>query len=174
MANAEGLTPKQARFVDEYLKDLNATAAYRRAGYARMSPNAENVTAIQVLRHPKVAKAIANRQKEYQSNSGITVQRVLDEYAKIAFLDARKFFDAEGNLVPLQTIDDSTAGALAGIEVNEIRGEGGVVTGYAKKIKITDKKGALDSLAKHLGMFVERHEHTGSVIIAATRHDEEV
>ena len=27
------LTPKQSRFVDEYLKDLNATAAYRRTGY---------------------------------------------------------------------------------------------------------------------------------------------
>lgn len=31
---ARGLTPKQQRFVEEYLTDMNATAAARRAGYS--------------------------------------------------------------------------------------------------------------------------------------------
>ena len=49
------LRPKQARFVQEYLIDLNGTHAAIRAGYA--APSAE-VTASQLLRFPKVAAAV--------------------------------------------------------------------------------------------------------------------
>ena len=34
-----GLTPKQTRFVDEYLVDLNATQAATRAGYSAKTAN---------------------------------------------------------------------------------------------------------------------------------------
>jgi phage terminase small subunit len=38
----KALSPKQKRFVDEYLIDTNATAAYKRAGYKCQGRAAEN------------------------------------------------------------------------------------------------------------------------------------
>ena len=50
-----GLTSKQSRFIDEYLIDLNATAAAIRAGY---SENTAATIAHENLRKPKIAEAI--------------------------------------------------------------------------------------------------------------------
>ena len=85
-----------------------------------------------------------------------TVERVLREYSEIAFLDIRQAFDAEGNLKPIQDFPESLARAISGIETEE-RFTLGVHTGRIHKIRVTNKLGALDSIAKHLGMFVERH-----------------
>jgi phage terminase small subunit len=151
------LTAKQACFVQEYLIDLNATQAAIRAGYSKKTAGQmgnEN------LKKPKIANAIAASQKKRAERTEITQDRVLAEYAKLAFLDPRKFFTAEGNLVPIQDLDDDTAAALAGMDVVENRGEGGAIVDYTKKIKISDKKGALDSIARHLGMFNDKLDLT--------------
>ena len=55
----EGLTPKQARFVLEYLKDGNGAAAARRAGYSQHTARA---VAAENLTKPHIARAIARRQ----------------------------------------------------------------------------------------------------------------
>ncbi|MBW3597201.1 MAG: terminase small subunit [Planctomycetes bacterium] len=52
-----GLTPKQQRFVEEYLIDLNATAAARRAGYLGTYA-ALRVTASNLVAKPNVRRAI--------------------------------------------------------------------------------------------------------------------
>lgn len=157
--DASKLTAKQQRFVDEYLIDLNATAAYKRAGYVGEGNTAESM-ASQLLRNIKVSDAIAAKQVKLQEKTGITQERVLAEFAKIAFLDPRKFYDESGNLIPVHLLDDDTAAALGGMDVTAMKNDGGSVD-YTKKIKIIDKKGALDSIARHLGMFVDKTELTG-------------
>jgi phage terminase small subunit len=166
------LTPKQQRFADEYLVDLNATAAYKRAGYLSKG-NAAEVCASKLLSNAKVTTYISAKRLQVSNKLDITVERVLAEYAKIAFVDVRKFYDEHGHLRPIHMLDDETAGALAGLEVDEISA-GENVIGQTKKIKITDKKGALDSIAKHLGMFVEKVEVTGNVTILASSTDEKL
>jgi phage terminase small subunit len=56
MPDERPLSPKQARFVEEYLQDLNATQAAIRAGY---SPKTADVQAFQILRIPKVRTALS-------------------------------------------------------------------------------------------------------------------
>ena len=51
-----GLTPKQQRFVEEYLVDLNATQAAIRAGYSKKTAEFQ---ASRLLRNVKVQKAIS-------------------------------------------------------------------------------------------------------------------
>lgn len=161
-------TAKQQRFADEYLIDLNATAAYKRAGYAGTGNTAE-VEGHRLLSNPKIRDYIASQQVALQAKTGITQERVLAEFAKIAFLDPRKFYDASGNLIPIHLLDDDTAAALGGMDVVEMAG-GMKMDGngpqhvpmHTKKIKIIDKKGALDSIARHLGMFVDKTELTGA------------
>lgn len=71
------LTPKQQRFVDEYLTDLNATAAYRRAGYAARTDNAAAASASALLRIPKVAAAVAEGQRARAERVELTQDMVV-------------------------------------------------------------------------------------------------
>lgn len=81
------LTPKQKRFADEYLIDLNATAAYKRAGYSVKSDNAAAVEAYKLLRNPKISAYIEERQKAREQRTEITQDMVLQRWWQIATAD---------------------------------------------------------------------------------------
>jgi len=155
---ARALTPKQKRFVEEYLIDLNATQAAIRAGY---SDKRADAIGYENLRKPEIAQFLSERMLAREQRTEITQDRVLAEYAKLAFLDPRKFYDQSGNLIPIHKLDSDTAAALAGMDVSASKGADGDIE-YTKKIKIADKKGALDSIARHLGMFVDKTELSGA------------
>lgn len=74
MAN---LTPKQQRFVEEYLIDLNATQAYIRAGYAVKSEDVAAATASKLLRNAKVQEAIQEAQEKLSNKAQVTVEMVV-------------------------------------------------------------------------------------------------
>lgn len=153
-----GLDGRRENFCQEYLIDLNGKEAATRAGY---SPKSAHVRASHLLADPKVASRIAELRNRMAEKTEITVQRIIEEYAAIAFLDPRKLFDAQGGPVPITELDDSTARAIAALETatESSRGEDGATT--IRKYKLSDKRAALDSLARHLGMFVDRQQITG-------------
>lgn len=68
------LNPKQLRFVQEYLIDLNAKQAAIRAGYA---PKAAQEQGSRLLSHAKVASEIAKRQAKVAEKAEITAEFVL-------------------------------------------------------------------------------------------------
>lgn len=155
------LTRLQQRFVEEYLVDLNATQAAIRAGY---SEKTAAIIGHENLQKPHIARAVEAAMAERSKRTEITVDRVLQEYARIGFLDPRKFLNEDGSPKDIIELDDDTAAALAGFEVMEIfegKGDARRFVGYLKKYKLVDKKGALDSIARHLGMFVDKTEITG-------------
>ncbi len=154
----KSLSPMQAAFVDEFLIDMNGTKAAIRAGYSERSAHVE---ASKLLTRPKIIRALANARKDLQRRTLITQERVLQEYAKLAFLDPRNFYDKSGQLKKVPDLDGDTAAALAGMNVKSIYGAEGNLEGYLQKIRFSDKKGALDSIARHLGMFVEKHQFVG-------------
>lgn len=150
------LTDKQLKFCLEYLVDLNATQAAIRAGY---SEDSASVIGCENLTKPNIQAYIANLKAKAAKKLEISKERVLKEYARIAFSDLRKLYDENGRLLTPHEIDDDSAAALAGIEVFEEfgfdkTGERQHI-GDTKKIKIHNKLQALDSLGKHLGLFEE-------------------
>ena len=80
------LTPKQQRFVAEYLVDLNGTQAAIRAGYS--AKTAEQM-AYQLLQKTSVKKAVSAGRKDQQDRTDITADRVLREAWNILTADAR-------------------------------------------------------------------------------------
>lgn len=68
------LTPKQSCFCREYLVDLNATAAAKRAGYAKGSAE---VQGCRLLKNDKVASRIAELQAEAADRNKVTVDAVI-------------------------------------------------------------------------------------------------
>ena len=178
IAAAKKLTPKQKRFVSEYLIDLNATQAAIRAGY---SPKTANEQGARLLANVSIAKAIQEARDKRQQRTEITQDRVLQEYARLAFYDPRKLFQPDGTPKPIEELDTDTAAVLAGLEVREEfegTGQDRVFIGYTKKYKLANKLGALDSLAKHLGMLdgkgrePENEMQTGVIIMPEVIEDE--
>jgi len=116
------LTPKQARFVAEYLIDLNATQAAIRAGYSARTAASQGA---RLLKHGGVARAVQAAQQARALRTEITQDRVLQELARIAFFDIRRLYRADGSMKDPCELDADTAAALASIEVKEELERGG-------------------------------------------------
>ena len=160
------MNARQTLFVIEYLKDLNATQAAIRAGY---SVKTAEVIGFENLRKPKIAAAIQEAMDKRAKKAEITADRVLEEIAKLAFFDPRKFFRDDGTPIPIQELDDDTAMALSGIDVlEEFEGSGKdrVFIGYTKKFKLTDKKASLELLGRHLKLFTDKLDVNNKITVA--------
>ncbi|UXT87380.1 terminase small subunit [Staphylococcus aureus] len=68
------LTPRQVRFVNEYIKTLNITQSAIKAGYA---PNSAHVTGSRLLRNEKVDEYIKSQQDKIMDNSILTAKELL-------------------------------------------------------------------------------------------------
>ena len=149
------LRGRQQRFVEEYLVDLNAAEAVRRAGYRTKYPGKVGYL---LLEDPRIAAAINQAKLAQSQRTAITADRVLLEAARLAFLDPRKLFDTDGKMLPPSAWDDDTAAAIAGLEISEqydwIDGQK-VPSGQLKKIRLWSKPENLTLLAKHLRLLQE-------------------
>jgi phage terminase small subunit len=144
----EGLTPKQQRFVDEYLVDLNATQAAIRAGYSERTAaaiGAENLT------KPQIASAVQKATSERSERTKVTADRVVEELAKVGFSDMRKFTKWGPSGVSLKDSDSLEGDDAACVaEVSQTVTDGG---GGTLKFKLHDKVTSLKLLGQHVGMF---------------------
>ena len=80
----EAMTPKQQRFVREYLSDFNATQAAIRAGY---SPKGASVQGARLLANAKVQAEVEQLAKQKDDELGLSKERILHKLAQIAFSD---------------------------------------------------------------------------------------
>ena len=158
------MTAKQQRFVHEYLIDLNATKAAIRAGYK--SKNAE-VIGYQLLQKTSVAEAVHQAIERRAARLNIKADRVLDEFCKIAFADRAGIAQVKrGRVIVTDTskLTDEQKAALS--EVSE--------TQSGISVKLESKTEALKMIGKHLGMFVEKIEHSGNVKLTNQLSDEQL
>lgn len=94
------LTEKQQRFVEEYLIDLNASAAYKRAGYSAKG-NAAETCAARLLRNVQVQAAISELRAEQSEKTGVTAEWVLTEAADM-YREAKEAGDRKNALRALE------------------------------------------------------------------------
>lgn len=146
MAN---LSPKQQRFAEEYLVDLNATQAAIRAGYSEKTAKSQGQ---RLLTKVDIQEEIQRSRDARSHRTEITQDRVLLEYARIAFFDPAKLFGDDGRPLPLTQIDENTRRAIAGLDVCTV-GNGDMGAGEIQKFRIANKLTALEQVGKHLGMF---------------------
>jgi len=183
-AATQRLSMQQERFVHEYLAELphNATAAYARAGYTATG-SAARTAAARLLKQPAIQAAIATIRAKDAAKFEVTRERVLEEYAKLAFVDPRKYFRDDGSLKHPTEMDEASAAALQQFEVEEeyigdepdtdLEGQphGGALkrqhaktlaVGRTAKIKWSDKKSALDSIVNLMGWKKEEKSPLGT------------
>lgn len=90
------LTPKQQRFVDEYLVDLNATQAAIRAGY---SAKTARQIGERLLSNVDIQAALSARMKARETRTAITQDAVLSDIEAIKQDAMQKVADRFGNVL---------------------------------------------------------------------------
>ena len=134
------LNPKQEMFVQEYLKDLNATQAAIRAGYSEKTAQEQGS---RLLSHAMVKAAVEEAKAERVERIQIDqdyVLRIITETIERC-MQARPVKDAQGNPVMVETEN------------------GDIVPAFRFEPQAVLKGAEL--LGKHKGMFVEKREVTG-------------
>lgn len=172
------LTPKEARFVDEYLVDLNATQAAERAGYSKRTAGRQGHL---VMHREPVARAIAARMKRRAERVEIDQDWVLRKWIAIVEADESELVQylrdpcpdcwgdehadeidpnchachgrGRGRVIVTDTreMSEGAKALYAGVQV----GKEGI------RVSMHSKETALTNIARHLGMFPSKVELTG-------------
>ena len=155
------LTPKQEKFCQEYMVDLNATRAYQDVygcAYKSAKDNASRTIAID-----SVQKRIAGLKQEAAEASGVTQQMLIDEYKKIGFANIQDYLDAGNSIKDISKLPRDLTAAVESIQ-SDIRHDGGDSDGYTEKVKLKfyDKLKGLSDLGRHLGLFEKDNEQAGA------------
>lgn len=149
------MNPKQKRFVQEYLIDLNATQAAIRTGYSKRTAGEQ---ASRLLADVRIAAAVKAGQQKIAEKLEVTAEMVVRELARLGFSNMKDFaeFGPGGvTLKDLAEMDENAARCIAEVSESTSKDGGSV------RFKLHDKKGALDSLARHLGMFQDKTQLSG-------------
>ncbi len=150
------LNPKQERFCQEYLVDLNATRAAIRAGY---SPRTANEIGAENLAKPSIADRVAQLMAERQERTEVTQDEVVRELAFIAFSDTRHIeMDDHGRLQLAPDAPQHAMRAVQSVKHKKRVEKGGDVV-HEAEYRLWSKNDALKTLAQHLGMLREVVEH---------------
>lgn len=145
------LTELQARFVSEYLIDLNATQAVRRAGYQCKSDEAAAAQGSRLLTYAKVKEAIREAMEDREARTNVTADRVIRELAAIAFADPADYQRIRRGRLTLTGTEDIP------------RDKRRAVQGYKRtrdgpEVVLGDKMRALELLMRHLGLLDKQED----------------
>lgn len=160
------MTKKQKLFCEEYLIDLNATQAAIRAGY---SPETAGAIGSENLAKPEIRACIDRSMAERSKRTGINADRVVMELAKIALVNAADVINADDATLREDAAPEDTA-AIQSVKVKTFPTKDG--EGVEREIKMADKIKALELLGKHLGMFKDKVELSGSLDAEKSKMDD--
>ena len=150
-----GITPRQKRFVAEYLVDLNATRAAIRAGYS--ARNAGKIGP-RLVGESRIAAAIQAGRARLAERTEITAARVLEELGHIAFSDIGDVLDFTGDRPRLRAAKDIPERARSAVSSVKVKGYAEGVDRAAQEVEVLEfkfwsKTDALEKLGRHLGLF---------------------
>ena len=161
------LTTRQQRFVEEYMINLNASAAAIRAGY---SPKTARFIGHENLTKPNIQAAVTEARIRLAKRSEVTLDWVVAQYMKIASATIFDYLDfhPDGSVTPkMANILRDLGTGVAEYSEDEVRiesaksGQIRVVKRHIK-LRLANKLTALQALGKHLGMFEGNSASNGS------------
>ncbi len=163
MAKRGDLTPKQRRFVTEYLSNgRNAAAAYRAAYDTKLTGKSLANRASEMTTQAGIASVIAAADAKAAAaldravaRYAITKERISDELAKLAFVDSRRVYrwDEKGvTVLNSDELPDDVAAAVVSVS-HTVTKDGGTI-----RVQLADKRAALMDLARLHGHIIEKRD----------------
>lgn len=144
------ITPRQRRFVEEYLVDMNGRQAAIRAGYTATTAH---VQAAKMLKKDNITAAVTAGIALRSHRTEVEAEAVLRRLWQMANFDIRKLFKDDGSMKAITELDDETALGVVSIKVVELKDGDGNVRGYSKEARLVDLRAVLVDVGRHLGMF---------------------
>jgi len=152
------LSPKQKLFVNEYLVDLNASAAALRAGY---SPKSAGTIGYENLKKPQIQQALEIRRAELIEEGGgkiATPEEVLEGYTRDMRFDPGQLFDKNDKPIPIGKLPEELRLSLCSHRILETIKETEDATGKQEiilkrtiEVRYPDKTRVRDSFMKAIG-----------------------
>lgn len=150
-----GLTDLERAFLEEYLIEPNGTRAYQRVRPAATYDTARNAAA-RLLSRGCIRRELAKMRANRERRTGVTADRVIREWACIAFADLGDVFDFSGanlskgwvRLKPGKRIPPAARRAIAKIKRTPLPNGREAVD-----VQLHSKTDALDKLSRHLGLY---------------------
>jgi phage terminase small subunit len=158
------LNPQQELFVRQYVLDLNATKATIRAGYSKKGASSKGS---QLLANVKIKAAIEARMARRFEKVDIKADEVLALMRKFAFTDLSGVIEVRGGKTYISDTAVLTEDQMACI--SEIK-----QTADGVQVKLISREKMIELLGRHMGMFNDKLEHSGSLKVAHTMTDEEL
>lgn len=158
------LNPKQLRFCEEYVIDLNATQAAIRSGY---SQKAAKEVASRMLTNANIKAKIKELQSEIGKRLEITADMVVREFAKIGFSNIQDYIESGNSTLDISKIQRDKAASISALKViTSTHGTGkDKVVEKQVEFKLHDKISALEKIGKHIGFFEKDNSQQSTKIV---------
>lgn len=150
-------------FAKEYVIDLNGTRAAIAAGY---SAKTADVKASQLLAEVKVQRLVDNLLSARASKLDLKAEQVVEELRRLAFANMQDYMRVNADGWPELDLSTLTRDQAAAIQEFSEDATGGTGDGERRQVlrrrfKLADKRGSLELLGRHLGMFQDNVKVTG-------------
>lgn len=153
------LNKQQKLFGKQYvIKKFNGTKAAIAAGYSEKSAK---VMASQLLTKPNVQEYIQKFIEKQNNKLDITAERVLEEVARLAFIDTSAVYDKDDNLIPIHELPENISRAIASFETTHDKNGTPI-----KKYKFYKKEKALELLMRNLELLTDKHKLSGEFVFS--------
>lgn len=152
---------RHERFAQELAGGASQVEAYELSGYKPDTGAASRLSA-----NVSIESRVAELKLAAAANTVITIERVMAELGKLGFANMADYMSVgpDGDpFLDFSALSRDQAAALTEVTVEDFKdGRGEDARDVRRvKFKLADKRAALVDLAKMLGGYSEKHEHTG-------------
>jgi phage terminase small subunit len=137
--------------VEEYLVDLSAANAARRAGYSSITAKESGW---QLLQRPAVKAAVNAALAERRAQYPALHAKIVKQLSNLVFFDVRALVRADGSPKDISDLTPQEAAAISGIDIEDIyegEGKNRRWIGKVRKFRFAKKISAAELLAKLTG-----------------------
>ena len=139
------LNARQERFILEYLKDQNASAAAIRAGY---SAKTRGTHAAELMRNPLIQERINLEMGDMYADLGVTALNLMRLESRLVHFDPIHLLDAEGKVLPLHQIPEEYRCLLTVSYTTNAKGQ------TTLSVRMPNRQQALANLEKRFEKFM--------------------
>lgn len=143
------LTLLHRRFAELVVRGYSGTEALRQLGWKGDSPRDK---AYKLRQLPHVREYIARLNNQAFETAGVNQVEIILALARIGRFDPRKLEKEDGTPKKLAELDDDTAAAIQGVELEELTNPDGKCVGRVRKYRAANKNEAWRELATIAGL----------------------
>jgi len=166
---------KKKRFCEEFIIDLNGSAAAIRAGYSEKTARQK---AYELLNEAEVQTCIKQLQSKLSQNCEVSAEEITNELKKIAFSSIANLHNSWIERKQFEELSQDQKDSIESIETKVLKKNIGtadkpeIVDVEYVKIKLYDKLKALENLAKRIGYYeIDNRQRNNETVIIMPSND---